>query len=313
MWMFQYQVHLPPPRRGYDLLGEIANGRRTQPWRAQQHRRRLQKGERIYFLRGAGGEGTLDAAIVAVGSILSEVKPSEGGHYPWRVDVQFDALVNPPLSRGEMRNDAILSAYAPFTLGSQGTQFPLPLHIAARTQELVHDRLTLLAPTTQSTPQPDDPLSSTGKSFGRDYQIANEDFSASLQDTLIRIDPERVDRANSSHRKLQNTLASHLQERHLAPRSYDEHEPNFDIGWVQGDTIFVAEVKSLTEENEEMQLRLGLSQVLMYRHRLARVYPVMRVRAVLLVEREPTFAAWNALCGELGVLLVWPANLNQRL
>jgi hypothetical protein len=58
---------------------------------------------------------------------------------------------------------------------------------------------------------------------------------------------------------------------------------------VQGEAIFFAEVKSLTEDNEEMQLRLGLAQALMYRHRLACMHGGVSIRAVLLVEIEPTF------------------------
>ena len=41
--------------------------------------------------------------------------------------------------------------------------------------------------------------------------------------------------------------------------------PNFDLAWQKDRTVFVAEVKSITAENEEHQLRLGLGQVLQYR------------------------------------------------
>jgi hypothetical protein len=46
-------------------------------------------------------------------------------------------------------------------------------------------------------------------------------------------------------------------------------EPQYDLAWLAGDTLYVAEVKSLTAANEERQLRLGLGQVLRYTHLLA--------------------------------------------
>jgi hypothetical protein len=45
-------------------------------------------------------------------------------------------------------------------------------------------------------------------------------------------------------------------------------------------------IKSITDDNEEEQLRLGLGQVLWYRHRLQRMgYP--KVVTVLVPERPP--------------------------
>jgi hypothetical protein len=52
------------------------------------------------------------------------------------------------------------------------------------------------------------------------------------------------------------------------------------------------------------QLRLGLGQVLRYAHVMERAHP--NVRAVLVVERQPSDPAWSALCERLGVTLAWP-------
>jgi hypothetical protein len=65
----------------------------------------------------------------------------------------------------------------------------------------------------------------------------------------------------------------------------------------------VAEVKSLTDANEEKQLRLGLGQVLRYRN-LMRSGGV--VRAVLALERKPTNDSWLGLFEMLDVIAVWP-------
>ena len=53
-------------------------------------------------------------------------------------------------------------------------------------------------------------------------------------------------------------LARVLHDAGLTPRSRLPHEPNFDLAWQIGDTVFVAEIKSITDDNEEEQLRLGL-------------------------------------------------------
>lgn len=60
----------------------------------------------------------------------------------------------------------------------------------------------------------------------------------------------------------QNSLAGHVRRRGWEPRSPGPGEPNFDLALVVNGIAWVAEVKSLTEANEEKQLRLGLGQVL---------------------------------------------------
>lgn len=70
----------------------------------------------------------------------------------------------------------------------------------------------------------------------------------------------------------------------------------------------MAEVKSLTPENEERQLRLGLGQVLRY----ADVFRRARHKCipVLAVESRPTDDSWSALCEDLGVRLCWPPTFD---
>jgi hypothetical protein len=43
----------------------------------------------------------------------------------------------------------------------------------------------------------------------------------------------------------------------MAVRSCLASEPNFDLAWRRDGTVFVAEVKSINDDNEEEQLRLG--------------------------------------------------------
>ena len=75
------------------------------------------------------------------------------------------------------------------------------------------------------------------------------------------------------------------------------------MAWEANGTVFVAEVKSITDDNEEEQLRLGMGQLLRYRHRLERPGHE-RVVAVLIPECSPRDASWSDLCREVQVVLV---------
>jgi hypothetical protein len=77
-------------------------------------------------------------------------------------------------------------------------------------------------------------------------------------------------------------------------------------------TLFVAEIKSVTDANEEKQLRLGLGQVLRYQHLLA-ADGAQAVVAVLVPERRPRDSTWEATCNDLNVLLAWPDEFERLL
>ena len=97
----------------------------------------------------------------------------------------------------------------------------------------------------------------------------------------------------------------------IEPRSRRPHEPNFDLAWTTDGAVFVAEIKSITEQNEEEQLRLGLGQVLRYRHRLDKLGH-QHVLAVLVPEREPRDPSWRDLCDELGVIMLSRRRARPR-
>ncbi len=146
--------------------------------------------------------------------------------------------------------------------------------------------------------------------LGIPYRPADEEVAISERDPFA-VDPALVERANRSHASTQNALAEYLRSKGIEPRSSRPEEPNFDLAWLQGDAIFVAEIKSLTVDNEEKQLRLGLGQVLRYQHLLAQ--NGKQVRAVLVIEREPSDTSWVELCKTLGILLVWPSIMMSLL
>ncbi len=138
--------------------------------------------------------------------------------------------------------------------------------------------------------------------LGAPYKPEDENVSIAATQPNER-DPSVMERGTRGHRKTQNSLAEYLIGHRIAPMS-PIGEPSFDVAWNHEGKLFVAEVKSVTDQNEESQLRLGLGQVLRYRHQMcAGETPVI---AVLVPERRPTDPRWMELCESLGVRLVWP-------
>jgi hypothetical protein len=115
--------------------------------------------------------------------------------------------------------------------------------------------------------------------------------------------------AGPSALKILTSHSAWLSERGLIPLS-PTGSPNYDLAWLDGSRLFVAEVKSLTATNETQQLRLGLGQVLDYRAMLARRREVV---PVLVVEREPSDERWLGLCRDVGVILTWPPGFHSLL
>lgn len=141
--------------------------------------------------------------------------------------------------------------------------------------------------------------------LGVPYREADELLAISERDPFS-VDPALVERANRGHAMAQNTLAQYLASCGIEPRSPAPDEPNYDLAWVHRGIVHVTEVKSLTDSNEEKQLRLGLGQVLRYRQILSMRHSA--VNALLLTEHEPHDTSWTALCRELKVALLWPGH-----
>ncbi|MGC4888080.1 hypothetical protein [Micromonospora sp. DT227] len=116
------------------------------------------------------------------------------------------------------------------------------------------------------------------------------------------------------HDRLCRSLIAHLSRSAVAAGS-GLGGVNVDLAWRDADGHqFIAEVKSVLAGNEVEQLRLGLGQVLEYRHRLAAHGAA--TTAVLLVS-QCTDPVWPAICADSGVLLLtaedeptWPAKLD---
>jgi hypothetical protein len=153
-------------------------------------------------------------------------------------------------------------------------------------------------------PHPVGPIE--GSELGQHYIDADEQAADSQRDPFS-VDPTVIDRGVRGHAKTQNALAAWVRLQDHDPRSPRSQEPQYDLGWSAGTTVWIAEVKSLTRANEERQLRLGLGQVLRYRHVLGAGSDAA-VRAVLAVEKEPVDSSWRDLCRQLDVILCWPPD-----
>lgn len=140
--------------------------------------------------------------------------------------------------------------------------------------------------------------------LGRSYQKAKPNPLVRPAD-LFTFDPSGRERALSAHAAIQNNLAEILQQQGYDPRSPTTGEPDFDLAWVIDGAVVVAEVKSLSGTDQTQQLRLGLGQVLHYRHQLSELHGT--VLAVLAVEFQ-LGSPWVELCRDVGVLLTWPPD-----
>ena len=122
-------------------------------------------------------------------------------------------------------------------------------------------------------------------------------------------DPDLVGRGNRAHKRTRNVLGAYVKALGLEPLDPEPpSDPPFDLAWWKGGILYVAEVKSLTRENEERQLRLGLGQLLQYSHLLRK--RTEHVISVLVPELKPRDPEWGQLCKALNVKFVFPPDFE---
>jgi hypothetical protein len=151
------------------------------------------------------------------------------------------------------------------------------------------------------------------ESAGRPYRPAGQQPANRSAATVFTTDPAKLERAVASHQRLQDQIAKRAGAAGWAAHSPRPIDPDYDLLLARAGAAIVVEVKSLTKANEDRQMRLGLGQVLMYRHVLAAARPpgVRRVRAAIAAERRPSSDAWLELCERIGVVLVWPTTIAR--
>ncbi|MDQ7906845.1 hypothetical protein RB614_20225 [Phytohabitans sp. ZYX-F-186] len=141
------------------------------------------------------------------------------------------------------------------------------------------------------------PGSSAGPGFDRSYRgKPAEGLYPPTQETS----PEAKEAAVREHDALCRRLIAYLERYGIF--AGELVDPPVDIAWQSPAGVqMIAEVKSCSAGNDISQLRLGLGQVLEYRHRVSALRGP--ASAVLLVSRvvDP---AWFALCRSVGVQLI---------
>jgi hypothetical protein len=142
--------------------------------------------------------------------------------------------------------------------------------------------------------------------LGREYRSADEHAEiAPNAPEHTGLDPDLGGRGLRAHNIAQNLLAAAVEEAGYEPRRPNPDEPQYDLAWEAGDVTWVAEVKSITPQNEERQLRHALGQVLRYRQLLEA--DGRTVKALIAIEREPSDTSWAELCAGERIALVWPS------
>jgi len=159
-----------------------------------------------------------------------------------------------------------------------------------------------------------------GKKRGLSKKLLEEKYRKVNQDVVIswgknfKIPTKSLEQSIRAHNRIQNSLGSWLKSRKLKPYTPSAgHAAKFDLAWKYRGTMFVCEVKSLNQMNEEKQLRLGFGQVLHYKQLISQSEGV-EVCPVLVIERQPAdFKTWQALAKSHGVKLVWRKTFNKLL
>ena len=146
---------------------------------------------------------------------------------------------------------------------------------------------------------------------GRSYTRPPRDSAAQTKSLVFDVDPDVMDRGTNAHKNVQDQLADAVSARGWQPLSPGASDPQFDVAWIAGRKAWITEVKSITDSNEERQLRLGLGQVLSYAYLVD--WGMEANCPVLAVEREPSEPYWPEFCRSHGVALSWPEMFTELL
>jgi hypothetical protein len=147
--------------------------------------------------------------------------------------------------------------------------------------------------------------------IGRVYRSADEDPPYSQKEAPSSKDPDSAGRGLAAHNRTQNKIADIIRQLGFMPKSPKSNEPDFDIAWKVNESLFVCEVKSITQINEEKQLRMAIGQVIRYRQKLNSM-GYEPVRAVIAAERKPTDTSWDELFSNEDIVFVWPDVAKKR-
>lgn len=127
-------------------------------------------------------------------------------------------------------------------------------------------------------------------------------------DREVIVDPDAIDRGLEGHYATVLRLAKWVERQGLVPMSAARLDPQYDLAWwdASGSVLNVAEVKSVNAQNVEMQLRLGLGQVLRYRHALRERGE--NAAGWLVPERVVADPSWKDACAAVEISLFSPPD-----
>jgi hypothetical protein len=262
--------------------------------------REIHRGDRAIIWRGRAPDGR--RGVVAFGDVVSEPIDVDDSENPFWVDrpkpkVEPRVRVRYVVSRGLPvwldEHEGVLGQLS-ISRAKGGTVFNV-------TEEQWDAVVELAGGLPVDVPR-------ANRSLGRPYTDVGKLSPASPREPF-ETDPDKVDRGNQGHADTQDGLARFLRDSGIEPLAPAADDPEFDLAWDHDGIVHVAEVKSITDANEETQLRLGLGQVLRYRHSLAS--RGRKVVAVLVPERRPADESWLVLCRDLGVVLAWPGMFDR--
>lgn len=147
-------------------------------------------------------------------------------------------------------------------------------------------------------------VSTESDSLEQNYLFANETSREINAPEPFSTDPNLLDRALQIHSITQNTVANWLIGNSITPKSPASSYCDFDIAWDSDFGKVVCEVKSINQQNEIHQFRLGLGQVLEYSEKL-------RAIPVLMFNRKPVNTLLIGVANKVGVTVLWPEILNN--
>lgn len=242
----------------------------------------------------------------------------------WRIGLEGPFPVEPNVTLASIRSfaqslrdvrDKIRASgkgapYFPFEISDKREVRPTQIYLSKLPSAVVYlfPALVRAAAYAQATTEGNSQSLKPGQPFGQTYrELGPSKIEHAMEP--FDVDPDVIDRGRQGHWDTQQELVHRLRAIGLEPLSPKPDGPQYDVAWISTAHRSVAEVKSITPTNEEKQLRLGLGQVLRYRHQMETGNHVQTV-PVLAIETEPTSGSWIDLCASLGVTLVWRGHME---
>lgn len=283
----------------------------------------------FHYSQLPGDEAGICAWSRAVGEVWSEPitwAPHAGGHAGetkrspgWRISLEgYYPLDGGAITLESIRqlNDEIRSiearlreqygqsTYVPFEVGKRPIH-PSPAYLTKMPRDIV-----MLFPGTAAVSGFDfDRTEAFSAEAHRTFRRTNEQVLVSERDPFA-VDPTLVERGLRAHAQTQNELADYLDWHGVRPLSPTPGEPQYDLAFEVGDVLTVVEVKCMTRDSSEHQLRLGLGQVLRYAQLMGLDRDI--VRPALALDRQPP-DDWLELAASLEVLVGWPGHWARLL